>query len=49
VKTALAACPVALEEDLNALGVDGWELVAVVPGKISDDGRPWVAIFKRLL
>ncbi len=47
IETALTACPVALEEDLNALGADGWELVAVVPGKISDDGRPWVAIFKR--
>ncbi len=39
--------PPAIEGDLNALGQDGWELVAVVPGKISDDGRPWLAILKR--
>jgi hypothetical protein len=43
----LALGPLAIESDLNALGQDGWELVAVVPGKASQDGRPWVAIFKR--
>ncbi len=44
---ALAFHPAELESDLNTLGREGWELVTVVPGKTSQDGRPWVAIFKR--
>jgi hypothetical protein len=43
----LALGPPAIESDLNALGQDGWELVSVMPGKASQDGRPWMAIFKR--
>ena len=39
--------PPPIEADLNVLGQDGWELVAVMPGKPSEDGRPWTAIFKR--
>ncbi len=39
--------PPLIERDLNALGQEGWELVAVIPGKASDDGCPWTVIFKR--
>ena len=32
-----------LEDDLNALGASGWELVAVVP-HASGCGQPWEAV-----
>lgn len=35
--------PPEIERDLNAMGQDGWELVAFAP----KNGAIWIAIFKR--